>query len=357
MKPRVAIAGFGKSGKSSLFNAIYGEKVARVSMRTDETVEAETLERFGIDFTDTPGIGTGRFSLDEVVKSGALDRQHVVVHLLNGTSAITADDEGLHEVLGRSEARRIIAVNKIDLLDPAELAEYQESLRDRLKLSDADYLLISAKHGTGIDRLVSRIAELLPEAMRDAFIAQQQGDVRLKERRVRALIYSQAAISAAIGAVPIPVADIALLSPLQIAMVTAIGAFHGVQVTKERAMELVGTLGAGVGLREAARQLVKLVPGWGSMISGSIAFAGTVALGETANLWFKRNMKVDDEELRKSFTEQAAEAKVAFDRHRAAVSRLERKIGDLRQKLEKGELTPEEFEAAMRAAEEAISGD
>ncbi len=35
-KPKIAIAGFGKAGKSSLFNAIYGENVAKVSMRTDE---------------------------------------------------------------------------------------------------------------------------------------------------------------------------------------------------------------------------------------------------------------------------------------------------------------------------------
>src|SRR5678815_2590789 len=63
-KPKVAFAGFGNSGKSSLLNAIYGSEVARVSMRTDETAGPLVAERFGIDFTDTPGVGTGKFSLE-----------------------------------------------------------------------------------------------------------------------------------------------------------------------------------------------------------------------------------------------------------------------------------------------------
>lgn len=59
------IAGFGKAGKSSLFNAIYGENVAKVSMHTDETDKAQTQERFGIDFTDMPGIGIGKSCVNQ----------------------------------------------------------------------------------------------------------------------------------------------------------------------------------------------------------------------------------------------------------------------------------------------------
>ncbi len=60
-KPKVAITGFGKAGKSSLFNAIYGENATKVSMRIDETQEAQIQERFGRGFTDTPGIDTENF--------------------------------------------------------------------------------------------------------------------------------------------------------------------------------------------------------------------------------------------------------------------------------------------------------
>src|SRR5258707_10139097 len=81
-KPKVAFAGFGNSGKSSLLNAIYGADVARVSMRTDETAGPQVAERFGIDFTDTPGVGTSKFSLDSVLDLGVLSGQHIIIHVL-----------------------------------------------------------------------------------------------------------------------------------------------------------------------------------------------------------------------------------------------------------------------------------
>src|SRR6476659_2897179 len=98
-KPKVAFAGFGNAGKSSLLNAIYGSEVMRVSMKTDQTAGPEVAERFGIDFLDTPGIGTSKFSFESIVDMGIFDQQHVVIHVLNGASAIAREDEKLHRVL------------------------------------------------------------------------------------------------------------------------------------------------------------------------------------------------------------------------------------------------------------------
>lgn len=315
-KPKVAFAGFGNSGKSSLLNAIYGSEVARVSMRTDETQTPQTAERFGIDFTDTPGVGTSKFSLDSVLDMGILAGQHIVIHVLNGAAAITAEDEKLQRAIRGAMARSITVVNKIDLLDDREQREYRESVFDKLGLREDEVMMVSAKRGTGIAELVARIAELLPVALQDAFIAQQSADSALKEKRIRALIYSKAGVCAAVALVPIPIADILVLTPIQMAMVATIGYFHGIEVTPERATELMGVMGAGVGFREAARQLVKLIPGYGMAVSASIAFAGTVALGEAANVWFKRRMKVDAAELKELFVRSAGKAKEEFEAHR-----------------------------------------
>jgi len=342
-RPKVAIAGFGKAGKSSLFNAIYGEDVAAVSMRTDETVEAQTRERFGIDLTDTPGFGTGRFTLEEVAKTGAFDAQHAVIHVLNGMSAISAEDERLHRILEASVTRSVTVVNKVDLLDPAEADEFAASALEKLGIPKADLLFVSARKGTGIPELIERIAAVIPDAMRDAFIAQQKGDLALKDRRIRTLIYSKAAVAAAIGAIPLPFADMALLAPLQVSMVATIGHFLGVEVTRARAVELIATLGAGFGLRQAARQLLKLVPGYGSAVASVVAFTGTMALGETARLWFRRQMEVPAEELQKVFREAADRAKRESARIESPVARLVA----LRRKLEKGEISEEEFQRAV----------
>jgi small GTP-binding protein len=347
MKPKVAIAGFGNSGKSSLFNAIYGANVAKVSMKTDETVLTNTRERFGIDFTDTPGIGTGKFSLEKVLEMCVLDVQHVVIHTLNGASAIAADDESLHEAIQRSQARRVTVVNKVDLLDEREQAEFAQSMLTRLGLGPHDFLFVSAKRGTRVPALVQHIADILPDAMQDAFIAQQQADLDLKDKRVRALVYSKATVSAAVALLPIPVADFFLITPMQIAMVTAIGYFYSVDVNRERVFELFATLGAGFGFREASRQLVKLVPGYGTVISAGIAFAGTVALGETAHVWFKNKMKLDADELKEVFRRTAAQAKEEYHTRAATAERIKPTIEELHRRLERGELSRAEFEEAV----------
>lgn len=343
-KPKVAIAGFGKAGKSSLFNAIYGENVVKVSMRTDETAEAQTRERFGIDFTDTPGIGTGKFSFEKVQQMGVFDRQHVVIHVLNGASAISAEDEQLHELIEQSEAKRITVVNKVDILDEQEQADYAQSIMERLGLFPRDFFFVSAKKGIRIADLIQRIVEILPEAMRDAFIAEQNADLALKEKRIRNVVYSKAVICAATAAIPVPISDIFILTPIQIAMIVTIGCFHGVEVTKERALELMATLGTGVGLREVARQLIKLVPGYGQVVSASIAFAGTVALGETANAWFKKKMKIEAEELLQIFTKTAEQAKQDYQGYSQRQVQLKQQLGELRKQLDSGTISQDDFE-------------
>jgi GTP-binding protein Era len=354
-KPRVAFAGFGNSGKSSLLNAIYGAEVARVSMETDETKGPQVAERFGIDFTDTPGVGTSRFSLDDVLALGVLQEQHIILHVLNGASAVTAEDEKLARVIRGASARSIVVVNKIDLLDEREKTEFLTSVVARLGVSENEVMMVSAKRGTGVPALVQRITDLLPSVLQDAFIAAQRADLALKEKRIRTLIYSKAGICAAVALAPIPVADILVLTPIQMAMVTTIGYFHGVEVSAERAGELMGVMGASVGLREAARQLVKLVPGYGLAVSAAIAFAGTVALGETAHLWFSRHMKVDGHELKELFARVAGKAKEEYtllsEREsagdRARDERVRAEVDALREKLARGTISQAEFDKAM----------
>ena len=97
-------------------------------------------------------------------------------------------------------------------------------------------------------------------------------------------------IAGGVGATPIPVSDIALLVPLQLLMITVIGALAGRELTKETALEYLATaginIGAGVGLREIARQGAKLVPFGSVVISGPLAASSTWAIGKSAELYF-----------------------------------------------------------------------
>jgi len=57
---------------------------------------------------------------------------------------------------------------------------------------------------------------------------------------------------------------------------------HGEDIGQERLPELAATLGAGLGLRTVARELLDLVPVAGWALKGAVAYAGTRALGEAA---------------------------------------------------------------------------
>ena len=290
-----------------------------------------------------------------MLELGVLQEQHIILHLLNGAAAVSAEDEKLARVIRGASARSIVIVNKIDLLDEREKREFLASVVARLGVAENEVMLVSAKRGTGIPLLVQRITDLLPSALQDAFIAAQRADLQLKERRIRTLIYSKAGVCAAVALAPIPVADILVLTPIQMAMVATIGYFHGVEVSADRAGELMGVMGAGVGLREAARQLVKLVPGYGLVVSAGIAFAGTVALGETAHLWFSRQMKVDGNDLKELFSRVASKAKQEYALRtekesasdRAADERVRAEVDALRAKLARGVISQIEFERAM----------
>jgi uncharacterized protein (DUF697 family) len=102
------------------------------------------------------------------------------------------------------------------------------------------------------------------------------------------IIHKNARQNGVIGALPIPGADMPAITANQGRMVLGIAAAHGEEISLNRARELLGVLAAGFGLRALSRQIVKLVPVAGWAASGAIGYAGTLAMGRTAILYFER---------------------------------------------------------------------
>jgi uncharacterized protein (DUF697 family) len=106
----------------------------------------------------------------------------------------------------------------------------------------------------------------------------------------RMLIKSTTAICAAIGAQPIPLADMPVLTALQVMMVSGIMYISGRERSLRAATEFIAALGANVGagmlLREGARAMLKFFPGWGNVVCGMVAGAGTYGIGRAATAYF-----------------------------------------------------------------------
>lgn len=112
------------------------------------------------------------------------------------------------------------------------------------------------------------------------------------------LVKSTSAICTAVGAQPIPLADLPILTTLQLVMVSGIMYLSGRERSLRAATEFIGAIGANVGagmlFREGARVLLKFLPGWGNVICGVVAGAGTYAVGRAAIAFFLEGVSIKE---------------------------------------------------------------
>jgi len=88
-------------------------------------------------------------------------------------------------------------------------------------------------------------------------------------------------------AIFVPGADLPALTLNQIRMVFRIAAAYGEQIDRDRVLEILAVIGAGLGFRAVAREALGFVPGVGWVIKGGVAYAGTRALGKAAAAYFE----------------------------------------------------------------------
>ena len=86
-------------------------------------------------------------------------------------------------------------------------------------------------------------------------------------------------------AIFVPGADFPVLTLNQLRLVLRIAAAYGVEIDQQRLPEVLATVGAALGFRAVARQLLGVVPIAGWAVKGAVAYAGTRALGEAAHRW------------------------------------------------------------------------
>jgi uncharacterized protein (DUF697 family) len=89
-------------------------------------------------------------------------------------------------------------------------------------------------------------------------------------------------------AIFIPGADMPVLTLNQIRMVFRIAGAYGEEIDRDRALEVLAVIGAGLGFRAVAREALGFVPGIGWVIKGGIAYTGTRALGKAALAYFEK---------------------------------------------------------------------
>jgi GTP-binding protein HflX len=167
--PTVALAGYTNAGKSTLLNALTGAGVGvgeRLFHTLDPTTRAYRHEGRQYLVTDTVGfirklphelVEAFKATLEETVLAD------LVVHVVDASEpeerrreSIAAVDSVLQEI-GADDAPRLVAFNKVDLLDAAEARE--------LTIGESQAVAISAMTGEGLAELRGRIGEAFSEAL------------------------------------------------------------------------------------------------------------------------------------------------------------------------------------------------
>lgn len=349
--PRLYVFGRSGAGKSSLINALANkdDDVADVGAVEPTTVES-TL--YKVDFPDRYAnweIVDSRGLFESVSPDGDVPvdtiefmkqdleayRPDILLHVVTPDQVRAGEEDftavqNLRDEIGSQFPPIVYCLNKVDThmapgdeWPPHENPSLQEDIKENMnflsgvleKQVDASFETKPIRDDTplwgytydseayigvvpvylqeepywNVNTLSWLIGDFLPTDARLQF-AQGQRREELMKGMARDVRRRFSTAAAGVGGAPTPVADVAILTPLQMVMVGIIGTLSCREFSADTVKEYLSAMGivgvGGLAAREFARTLVQFVPGAGSTVSAGIAGGTTWAMGKSAEKYF-----------------------------------------------------------------------
>ena len=177
----VSIIGEPNVGKSTLLNAVLGEKLAIVTPKPQTTRNQIrgilSGKSYQIVFLDTPGILAPKYELhDWMVKTAyaAIQDADLVLYLADVTKPLPKAETRILDRIHQANQQTILVLNKIDRIDKPHLLPIIEDYNQRFEF--VDVIPISALKEDGIDRLKKSVLGLIPDGP-EYFPADQISDL------------------------------------------------------------------------------------------------------------------------------------------------------------------------------------
>ncbi len=301
---RFNLAIFGKTGvgKSTLINAIFGEDVAETGIGEPVTQGSHLyLHSSGhLGVMDTQGLEIGKDDAQIIAELEAFVRAmrrlpqaeqlHVAWYCVRaGDRRFEASEEAFIRRLDDLGLPVLLVLTQVakreEHYDP-EALELGARIAERdLPLQGEPVFLTYAKANEfqgfephGLQELLDATFRLAPVGVQAALVAAQKIDMRRKRAEADRAIGVATAAAAAAGATPIPFSDAAVLVPVQLTMMATISHTYDINLDKATTAALAATAAATAAGRSLMTGLIKMVPGFGSIVGGAIAASVASAL-------------------------------------------------------------------------------
>lgn len=164
----VNIVGNPNVGKSTLMNALVGERISIITSKAQTTrhriMGIVNGEDFQIVYSDTPGVLKPNYKLQESMlnfSTGALKDADIILYVTDTVESIDKNADFL-EKIKLQHVPVLLIINKIDLTVQDKLVEMVEKWQEVLPL--AEIIPVSAKNNFNLEYLLKRIKELLPDS-------------------------------------------------------------------------------------------------------------------------------------------------------------------------------------------------
>lgn len=166
----IAILGRPNVGKSTLVNALLGQKVAAVSPKPQTTRKRQlgilTTDAYQLVFVDTPGIHSPRHKLGKFLNQEAqeaLEGVDAILWLVDVSTRPTDEDKQIAALMDSTPRRTplVLAANKIDIF-PADLLDDRVEAYRSLLRKEPQVVLISATENRNLDQLIELLVSFSP---------------------------------------------------------------------------------------------------------------------------------------------------------------------------------------------------
>ncbi len=164
----ISVVGLPNVGKSTLINAVVGQKIAATSDKPQTTrnriLGIHTTDDFQMIFTDTPGIHKPKNKLGEYMvneAAGSIPDADIIVFVTDASREMTNTEREIADKIKESGLPAVLVINKTDCVKKEALFE---QIAEYNKLLDFEATVpLSAKNADGTDIFVEEILKILPE--------------------------------------------------------------------------------------------------------------------------------------------------------------------------------------------------